>query len=177
MKTILLGVLLIIIAVSVRAQNSSATASQAIQLILHPTIDIKFTNATAGTIDMVFNSADNYSQGVLSGMQELEVRSNKNFKISVKTDAPTFAYSGEQNAATMPVSNTLFMAVTNNQTGGTLGGGFNNYTSLSANNQDLILNGTYGQEKKLVLAYKAKPEIGFPAGTYSVGVIYTATQP
>lgn len=126
---------------------------------------------------MLFDNINHYTDGVLSGTQELEVRSNKNFKISVKTDAPTFTYTGGQSNASMPVNNRLFLAVTSNNTGGSLASGFDNYTSLSATNQDMILDGIRGDEKKFVLVYKAKPDMGYPAGTYSVGVLYTATQP
>lgn len=165
-----------------QAQNASSTASQTIQLVLHPTIDLQFTNSGNGngsTINMAFNTMGQYSSGVISGTQELAVRSNKNFKISVQTDAATFAYTGNLAAGNpMPVNNTLFMAVTSNTTGGAVTSGFNNnYTTLSSSNQDLVLNGIQGEDKKLVVAYKAKPDLGYPAGTYSVGVIYTATQP
>ena len=179
MRLFLLVVLLSFVTVTTRAQNASATASQTIQLVLNPTIDLRFNNTGSGsTVNMVFNSTGNYANGVISGTQELEVRSNKNFKISVQTDASSFAYTGNQaNVSPMPVNNTLFMAVTNNTTGGSIASGFSNYTSLSQSNQDIILNGAQGEDKKLVLAYKARPDWGYASGTYSVGVIYTATQP
>lgn len=166
---------------TLQAQNSSASASQTIQLILYPTIDLKFTNtntATGATVNMAFSNNAAYRSGVISGTQELQIRSNKNFKISVQADASNFAYSGNQNETTMPVNNTLFMAVTNNSTGGSVASAFNNsYNSLSSSSQELILNGHLGDDQKMVLAYKAKPDMSYPAGVYSVGVIYTATQP
>lgn len=180
MKNTILLVALLVTASFSRAQNSSSTASQTVQLLLYPAIDIQFTSnsaANGSTIDMVFSNASNYADGVISGTQELEVRSNRNFKISVKTDAPTFSYLGGQNTASMPVNNRLFMTVTGNQTGGSVAAGFQNYASLSANNQDVVLDGVQGSGKKLIIAYKAKPDMGYPAGTYSVGVVYTATQP
>lgn len=180
MKNTILLVALLLTASASRAQNSSSTASQTVQLLLYPVIDIQFTSnsaANGSTIDMVFSNASNYADGVVSGTQELEVRSNRNFKISVKTDASTFSYLGGQNTASMPVNNRLFMTVTGNQTGGSVAAGFQNYASLSANNQDVVLDGVQGTGKKLIIAYKAKPDMGYPTGTYSVGVIYTATQP
>src|SRR5690606_17763284 len=119
------------------------------------------------------------TQGVLSGTQELEVYANDRFKISVQTDAPNFVYQGaETPSRLLPVDNTLFVSVASHTTGGTVNAGFDkNYQTLSRSSQDLILNGTQGAARKLVVSYKAKPEIGFPAGIYSVGVIYTATQP
>jgi len=180
MKLLSLSTFLLLFSTAAMAQHASATATQTIQLTLNPTIDIKFKNtaaATGSTVGLAFNTVDQYAEGVLSGAQELEVRSNKNYTISVKTDAPTFTYSGGETPVAMPVDNTLFMSVTNNTTGGALGAGFGSYNSLSYTSQDLILNGAQGDDKGLVIAYKAKPALGYPAGTYSVGVVYTATQP
>lgn len=161
--------------------NASASASQTIQLTLYPTIDIHFSNSnnSGETVSMSFNNTDQYVNGVVSNNQELTVRSNKGFKISVMTNAPYFAYSGsEAQPQNMPVTNTLFMSVTGNTTGGSTVSSFNNsYQSLSSINQDILLNGQGGDDKKLVLAYKAQPEMGYAAGVYSVDVIYTATQP
>ncbi len=181
MKQLILLILCCTATLSARSQNTSATASQTIVLELNPTLDLRFTNtqASAGAVvSMDFNSLSNYTEGVVSGVQELEVRSNRNFKISVQTNAPSFTYSGPtQTTTVMPVDQTLFMSVSGNNTGGSIASGFNNFVSLTSNSQDLILNGTQGTEKTLTLAYKAKPALGFAAGHYAVGVIYTATQP
>lgn len=167
--------------VAARSQNTSATASQTIVLELNPTLDLRFTNtqASAGpVVSLDFNSLANYTDGVVSGVQELEVRSNRSFKISVQTDAPSFTYSGPtQSGTSMPVDQTLFMSVSGNNTGGSIASGFSNFVSLTSSSQDLILNGMQGSERTLSLAYKAKPALGFAAGNYAVGVIYTATQP
>jgi hypothetical protein len=166
--------------ISAKAQ-SRASASQTIQLVLNPIIDIKLSEVDAdqgAMVTMPFNTVHQYKDGVFSGTQELEVRSNKNFKISVQTDASNFQYSGASNGTSMPVDNTLFMSVVDNNTGGRVNGSFDNsYHSLSAAAQDVILNGRNGEEKRLALAYMAKPDMSYPSGLYSVGVIYTATQP
>lgn len=182
MRVLLLTALACCIFVATFAQEPVSVASQSIQLTLNPVISLKFTNASSGngpSVNLSFNTMGDYLDGVESATQELEVRSNKHFKISVKTDAPNFTYSGQagNGNASIPVANTLFMAVTNNATGGTLTAGFDSYVSLSPNSQDVILDGTQGEDKKLTVAYKAKPDIDFPAGVYTVGVVYTATQP
>ncbi|HTM65972.1 MAG TPA: hypothetical protein VL093_06620 [Flavipsychrobacter sp.] len=180
MRFLFLLLFLFLLTVSAKAQ-SRASASQRIQLVLNPIIDIKFSEADAdqgAMVTMPFNTVHQYKDGVFSGTQELEVRSNKNFKISVQTDASNFQYSGATNGASMPVDNTLFMSVVNNNTGGIVNGPFDNsYHSLSSAAQDVILNGRNGEEKRLALAYMAKPDMSYPSGIYSVGVIYTATQP
>lgn len=162
--------------------NASATASQTVNLELAPVISIEFTNtgtASGGQVSLPFNTINHYNNGVTSGSQELHIRSNKTFKISVQTAASSFAYSGGQSqTGPMPVDNTLFLAVTGNATGGNISSAFNNgYSSLSSSSQDLVLNGQRGGDQNVVLAYQAKPGLGFASGTYSVGVVYTATQP
>lgn len=164
------------------SQNQSGSASQPVQLILSKVIDLKFaeTSSSQGpVVNMNFQDLNAYSRGVISGMQELEVYSNDDFKISIQTDAPNFVYHGMENPSKLlPVNNTLFISVADHTTGGLVNAAFDkNYQTLSQSSQDLILNGTRGAGKKLVVSYKAKPELGYPAGVYSVGVIYTATQP
>lgn len=170
------------ISIKLFAQNASATATQTVQLNLSPVIDLKFTNtntSTGSVVDMAFNNINDYSNGVVSGTQELSIRSNNTFKISVQTDAATFSYSGNQPpSSSLLVANALSMTVTSNATGGTVASAFDNsYNHLSTNSQDLILNGQYGGDQKMAIAYKANPGMDYPAGIYTVGVIYTATQP
>jgi len=161
-------------------QNASATASQTVRLNLAPVIAFRFSSTNAATgnqVNMDFNTVNQLSNGIQSSEQELSIISNKTFKVSVQTDAPSFSYSGNGNAS-MPVDNTLFVAVKNNATGGNVVSSFNNtYHSLSSASQDLLLDGQQGADQKIVLAYMAKPGMNYPAGSYSVGVIYTATQP
>jgi hypothetical protein len=169
---------------TLRAQTSSSqSAYQAVQLELEPAIDLQFTNtnsSTGNTLNLPFNSVNQYTNGVTSTTQEIKVRSNKNFKISVQADASNFMFSGSQGvtASNMPVSNILFLSVTNNNTGGTIPSTFNNtYQSLTATSQDIVINGQQGGDQRLAFSYKAIPDLNYPAGLYSVGVIYTATQP
>ena len=163
-----------------QAQNT-ATASQTIELVINPILDIKFSNTGSSNGDKVvmgFDTKEQYKKGVTSATQQIEVSSNQKFKISVQTTSSTFAYRGAEANANMPVDNSLFVAVMDNNTGGKVAQGFNNnYHALSSNMQDLILNGKQGESQKFALAYMAKPEIGYPTGSYSVDVMYTATQP
>lgn len=77
----------------------------------------------------------------------------------------------------MNVSNVLFLKVTNNNTGGSVSSSFNNkFRTLSSSNQTLVNNATPGGNNTFNVQYKANPGYNFPAGTYSVNVVYTATQ-
>ncbi|RYZ51282.1 MAG: hypothetical protein EOP49_12095 [Sphingobacteriales bacterium] len=168
-------------ATSSRAQNASASASQTVRLTLAPVIAFKFTatgSAEGNLVNLDFNNVNQFTNGVVSQDQELSIISNKTFKVSVQTDAASFSYNGNNGNTAMPVDNTLFVSVKNNNTGGAVASGFNNsYQSLNAGSQDLLLNGQQGADQRIVLAYKAKPGLNYPSGSYSVGVIYTATQP
>lgn len=156
------------------AQSSSAT--QQIKVHLEPTINIT-ANANAN-VHLGFNDFSNYMNGVESGSQLFRVHSNKDFVVNVKTNSPSFSYSGSETPApSMPVSNTLFLSIAQNNTGGNVANSFSSYKSLSSSPQDLLLNCRNGGNKTFSVSYKANPGTGFPAGDYTVGVVYTATQP
>jgi hypothetical protein len=159
--------------------NASASASQTVQLTLAPSIDLSFVNSSSTVVGMTFSDMNHFTDGLTSAAQQLRVRSNMNFKISVQAASSTFSYVGsEAPSSAMPVDNTLFMSVTANNTGGSLNAGFNNsFKSLSAASQDVVVNADHGGNQTLTLAYQAKPGLNYPAGAYSVGVLYTATQP
>lgn len=157
------------------AQNASNSASQTVVLQLNPVIEIAATNS--GNVVLGFSNSNNYGSGVQSGNQQFQVRSNKTFTVTVNTDASTFTYSGAHaQAPTMPVANTLFMEVANNNTGGNTAGSFSNFTSLSTAPQTLLTNCSMGNSQTFAVNYKAQPGYGYPSGAYSVGIVYTATQ-
>ena len=164
------------------AQNANSSASQTVKLSLSNAIEITFTgtgNATGSDVTIPFTTVNDYANGVESAAQELKVRSNKNFTVEVKTNATNFSYSGSTSPApTMPVNGVLGVMVSANSTGGSIGSNFSNssYSTLKSSNQDLITNGSRGGNQKFSVKYKATPGFAYPAGTYSVDVVYTATQ-
>jgi hypothetical protein len=158
------------------AQSANTAATQIVTLQLEPVIQI--SAATSGNVKLGFNNINNYISGVTSGSQQFTVHSNKEYVVSVKTSAASFSYSGNAYPTPfMPVDDILFLAVTNNNTGGSVGHSFANFTSLSNTPKELLLNCKNGGNKSFSINYKANPGPQFPAGDYSVGVIYTATQP
>lgn len=153
-----------------------ATANQLIKVHIEPTINI--TAHTSSNIDLNFNNQQHYANGVQSDNQVFKVNSNRDFVVSVKTDAAKFTYSGSQYPAPqMPVNDILFLAIANNSTGGNVASAFNSYKSLSSTAQDLLLNCRNGADQTFAINYKANPGNNYPAGDYTVGVVYTATQP
>ncbi len=162
--------------------NQSSSASQTTNLVLSNAIEITFTgnsSATGADVNIPFTSVNDYANGVESSAQELKVRSNKNFTVAVKSNAANFTYTGNTTPApTMPVENVLAVKVTANGTGGSIASPFSatNYATLKSSSQDLISAGTRGGNQTFSVKYKATPGFAYPAGTYAVDVVYTATQ-
>lgn len=158
--------------------NQTDGASQTTKLALSNAIDISFYSLYyGGTQTMTFNNVNDYANGVQTGWQILIVKSNKDYDVTVKTNAANFTYSGNTTPApTMPVS-ALNVGLYYNGTGGTPSNTFNNkFAPLSAAPQALINNGKKGGFQYFFTRYKATPGFAYPAGTYTAEVIYTATQ-
>ena len=177
MKTIYLLIFFVSTGLMLRAQSNS---TQTVNLTLTDVIDIIFTgtgSTTGSTLTLPFTTPDNYTNGVESTEQTLRVRSNKNFTVTAKTNASNFTYTGSVTPSpTMPVSGILLLKVSTNSTGGSIAGTFSGYTTLTSSNQNIITNGTRGNDQNFAIKYKGTPGFSYPAGTYSVNVIYTATQ-
>lgn len=157
------------------AQSATSSASQTIKITIEPIIKI---SALSENVNMGFNNIGQYSSGVVSSNNKFQVQSNKKFVVSVRTDASSFSYTGNTYPApTMPVNNTLHLAVASNNTGGTVANSFDSYKSLSNTPQDLLLNCKNGGDQVFAVNYKATPGTSYPAGDYIIGVVYTATQP
>lgn len=163
------------------AQQSSS-ASQAVQLQLQNAIDITFTangSDVGPLVEIPFTTINDYVNGVETANQEIRVRSNKSFNVFVKTNAENFTYTGGATPTpVMPIAGVLNLIVVSDLTGGTIPGPYSTsaYYTLRDFNIDLINNGVAGADQKFTVKYKATPGFAYPAGTYDVGVVYTATQ-
>lgn len=162
--------------------GESAGATQSTHLSLSNAIEITFVNnmsAYGADVTIPFSTVNDYANGVESDAQELKVRSNKDFSVAVKTNSANFTYTGNTTPApTMPVENVLAVKVTANSTGGSIANPFSasSYATLSSSNQDLISGASRGGNQTFSVKYKATPGFAYPAGTYAVDVVYTATQ-
>ena len=180
MKKIIAIAALAIVGYSANAQNASSTATQTVNLALSNAIELTFTGsgtATGSAVTLSFTTVNDYANGIESAAQQLKVRSNKAFGVTIKTNNANFTYSGTTSPApVMPVAGVLDAKVSANTTGGTIAGTFGSYSDLSSSAQNLISNGTYGGNQLFSVMYKATPGFAYPAGTYTVDVVYTATQ-
>lgn len=162
--------------------NASGTAQQSVQLALSNALEITFVSgnaATGATVSLPFTTAEDYANGVESTTQQLKIRSNKDFGVTVKTSGANFMVTNGGNTSTssMPTS-VLGLVVTNNSTGGQLGQGFSasTYKTLSSTPANLITSADKGGNQHFTVKYKATPGFAYPAGTYTTDVVYTATQ-
>jgi hypothetical protein len=156
--------------------NAQQSAQQTIQLDLSNALEITFTSngtTTGPTVTLPFTTVNDYASGVQSAAQQLKVRSNKAFNVAVKGNTAFFATGG--GASTMPVS-ALQVKVFANSTGGSIAGTYAGYTDLSTAAANVITNGTYGGNQLFSVMYNANPGFAYPAGTYTMDVVYTATQ-
>lgn len=174
-----------LLALGTKAQDAaqgSSSAAQTANLVLNNSISIAYVSSgttTGSGATMQFNNANDYASGVMSTEQELVVMSNEKFTVAVRCDESSFSYQGSSNITMndMP-SNALWLKVTDNNTGGTIKAPFstNNFASLTAASQDLLINANRGGNQKFAVMYKCTPGFSLPAGVYSMDVVYTATQ-
>lgn len=162
------------------ANAQSVNAVQSVMLSMEDHIELSFVatgGETGNLVNLPFTTIANYANGVSSAAQSLKVRSNRNFVVKVKTNANNFSYSGSTSPApAMPVDGILKVKVTANSTGGTIAAPFSNFATLKGTSQNLIANGSRGGNQTFSVKYKGTPGFDYPAGSYTVDVIYTATQ-
>lgn len=185
MKKLIALALSSVLVYTANAQDQSdqtTTANQSINLALSNVIEVTFTAnglSSGPLVNIPFATINDYVNGAESAPQELRVRSNKRFLIKVRTNSPSFTYSGlAVPAPTMPVENVLLLKVSANNTGGNVHAPFSTvaYANIRDFDQFLLNEGTLGDNKTLSVIYKATPGFAYPAGNYAVDVVYTATQ-
>lgn len=171
----------LICSTSAFAQNASSSASQTTNLQLTNAIEISFTatgNSTGSTVNMNFNTVNDYANGIESAQYQIRVRSNRKFDIEMEASSDYFTYSGTTSPAPqMRVKDVLDMKITSNNTGGQINGGYHQYKHVEGNNDKRILNDCdNGANQTFSVQYRATPGFDYPAGTYTTTMIYTATQ-
>lgn len=179
MRRIVLLVITLLAFATAKAQVNT-TASQVLNLVLTNSVEIVFVGtgtSTGSSLSLPFTSVTNYASGVESTVQQLKVRSNKNFKVSVKSNATNFTYTGTTTPSpTMVVASVLNLKVTANSTGGTIANSFSSYQDIPTTNIDILSNCTRGGNQLFSIQYWADPQFNYPAGNYAVDVVFTATQ-
>ena len=160
MKKIILSAAIAFSAFIAHAQSAS-TASQTVSLNLANAINISITSAT-GT-NFVFDDVNKYQNGLTNlNAATVQIKSNRPWIATVKTATANF--SGPANAPVMPAS---VLGIRQSGTNSAFG-----YLSTTGF--------TYGTGDRGISAYSvdynAAPGFGYDAGTYSISVVFTATQ-
>lgn len=162
--------------------TQSATGTQTMSMTTGNSVAITFTSnssATGSTISLPFTTADDYANGKTSADQEIQIISNKAFNVVVKASATNFTYTGSVSPApAMPVNGILKLMVPANATGGSIAAPFSasGFSTLTSTDQNLITNGDLGSNQLFSVRYMATPGFAYPSGTYTVDIVYTATQ-
>ena len=159
-KIFTLAVILLAGFTAANAQSTS-TASQTVTLTLQNAINISITSAT-GT-SFLFDEVSEYGNGLTNAnASSFQVKSNRPWAVTVKAAAATF--SGPAAPATQMPASVL---------GIKLNGG-SSFTNLSTTATSLT-TGARGTNTFSV-DYNANPGYAYDAGTYTLSVVYTATQ-
>lgn len=161
MKKITLIAAALIAGITATKAQSTANASQTVTLNLSNSIDIAFTAAT-GTSFTFANTSD-YQNGLSNvNASTLQVKSNRPWAVTVGSASANFSGPASPSPA-MPAS----------VLGVRLNGG-SSYGALSTTAASLT-SGARGTSSFSV-DYNANPGFSYDAGTYTLSVVYTATQ-
>lgn len=172
-KILLTAVMLPVMMVAAFAQSANSAATQAVKLDMSNAIEL--TILTGANPQMNFVTVNDYANGIVSAEQQLQVRSNKKFNVRVKARTSRFSFAGTGADPKMPLS-VLRLKVYNNNTGGVITSGYQNFSTLSTGSKSMINNATPGGSNTFSVQYRATPGFTYPAGTYAMEIIYTATQ-
>lgn len=156
--------------------QATAVAGQTLNITLNDVIDIKFvaTQQNAGSaLQMTFSSPDDYYNGVESAPQQLRVRTNKGFTVSVRTTDAT-----ANNAQQGQTPSFIYIKVPENSTGGSITPSFSSsgYKNVTRADLALLKDCTKGGNQTFTVQYKAMPGFMISPGVYMIDVIFTATR-
>ncbi len=158
MKKILTLIALVIAVATVNAQTTSS-ANQTVTLNLQNAITISVGTAT-GT-SFTFNTTDHYKNGLTNtAASTFNVKSNRPWAVTVA-------------AATADFTSTATTKMPASVLGVRLNGG-SNFTQLSTTAASFT-SGARGAND-FTVDYNANPSYNYDEGTYTLSVVYTATQ-
>jgi len=162
MKQLFLAIIGLFIFHATSSAQATASAAHNVGLQLSNAIEVSFVDGASGA-SLAFSTADHYNNGVTAeSAASIRVRSNKAYNVTVKSATANFNSSA---ATVMPVSGVLHVKE-NSQAG---------FTSITNTDQNLLTNQSRGVNI-FKLTYRATPGFNYDGGTYSVNIIYTATQ-
>ena len=161
MKKIFTLTVVLFTAFSAANAQSSSAASQTVSLTLQNAINISITSAT-GT-SFTFDDVAKYQSGLTNtNASSFQVKSNRPWAVTVKAAAANF--SGPAAPATQMPASVLGVKLNSGSNFGALS------TTAAA-----LTNGSRGSSTFSV-DYSATPGFNYDAGSYTLSIVYTATQ-
>ena len=161
MKKILTLTVVLFAAFTAANAQSTSTASQTVSLTLQNAINISISSAT-GT-SFTFDDVSEYQNGMTNtNASTFLVKSNRPWAVTVKSAAATF--TGPASPATQMPSSVLGVRMNGGST----------FSALSTTAASLT-TGARGSSSFNV-DYNANPGFAYDAGSYTLSVVYTATQ-
>lgn len=176
---------LLLLAYAGHAQNSTATASQHMELGLAEVVTVNMSPTGGGnggggngsTVAMPISGVNAMTSGVESAAIEVSLQGTTPFAISVQASANTFTYSGSATTGNvMQVKDVLSVVVTANNTGGVISNGFNTYQAVDGTNSKKVIDQGQPGIRSFSFQYKATPGFEYAAGTYTTDIIYTISK-
>jgi hypothetical protein len=152
---------------AIKMAFSQNNINHTVQLVVPMVLDIRFHPGYTENTNFVFNNAANLNNGISrTAASALQVRSNKNWKVSVKSQDQYFTSTSTGGSITMPCS-IVEVQKTLSPTG---------YSVLNTSDQE-IANGFKGGWNYVgnyfTLDYKITPRLIYEPGTYTLPVLYT----
>ena len=135
--------------------------NQSLVLSLSDRIDLITLSGSNPTFS--FAATTDYANGINAlNASSFQVRSNRAWNLSVKANAATF---------TGPTGNSMPSSILQVRKNGA-----GSYLSLSTTDQNIVTSGAQGANNIVNVDYNASPGFSYDGGTYSLVVIFTATQ-
>jgi hypothetical protein len=161
----IIGTIFIILVVNAAVAQSNTNHS--VQLVIPTVMDIRFHPSFTENTNFVFNNAGNLNNGITRvAASALQIRANKNWKVSVKAQNQYFTLTSAEGSTQMPCS-IVEIQKTLSPSG---------YSVLSTSDQE-IANGFKGGWNHVgnyfTIDYKVRPRLLYEPGSYSLPVIFT----
>lgn len=158
-RTLLVFVLCLIL--SAGYGQTAVKGNQSLVLSLSDRIDLITLSGSNPTFS--FAATTDYANGINAlNASSFQVRSNRGWNLSVKASAATFAG---------PTGNSMPSSILHVRKNGTP-----SYLNLSTVDQNIVTGGAQGANNIINIDYNANPGFSYDGGTYSLVVVYTATQ-
>lgn len=164
MKKLYIGAFLVLS--SFMSYGQSLNHTDEVSLTLTDIAELRFKPGETAITTYNFDSGEDYENSVRSADAAiLQVRANTDWMVTVKAGSANFAYSGSEIPA--PQMPSTVLRIRNNPD-----------PRIVLNTTDSpIATGTAGpwDDNQINLRYIARPRFEYPAGTYTIPVIYTVT--